>query len=138
MADDTNAVLHQLALGLEDLRKRMGRMEGMVATTSSDISKLNGQMVEMKTEFNQAKEELTEVAKLNAQMVEMKTEFDKTKRELTEVAKAVQPVIDAYKDVPKYMKGFVIAGGLCVSFLTAWLTGGLGWFIRTISDHPMK
>jgi predicted nuclease with TOPRIM domain len=122
MSDDTTtALLKTIAAGMEDLRKRVGRMENMMTHSAEDFSKLNN--------------ETASVAK-NVTMI--KGEIKKIEVRVDEWIEKTEPVTKAYSDVPKIMRGVVATVSVVVVVLTAWWSGGISTVMRFLTQPPVQ
>lgn len=108
------ALLESIAAGLEDVRKRIGRMEALMNANSSDVSKLSNQVTSLGKE----------VGRIDVQV--------------SEWIKKTEPVTKAYSDVPKVLRGVVATVTVVIAVLTAWWTGGISTVIKVLQQPPVQ
>lgn len=113
MSDPNTALLETIAQGMEDLRKRVGRVESMMNANSSDFTKLTVQISNLGSEVKQLESQLSEW-------------IEKT-----------EPVTKAYSDVPKILRGVVATTTVVVVVLTAWWSGGISNILRFLGQPPV-
>jgi ABC-type transporter Mla subunit MlaD len=118
MSDSTEAantaLLEAIAAGLEDMRKRIGRVEALMNAQANDVNKLTIQVTSLKDE----------VGRLDTQV--------------SDWIKKTEPVTKAYSDVPKVLRGVVATTTVVIAVLTAWWSGGISTVIKVLQQPPVQ
>jgi predicted nuclease with TOPRIM domain len=122
MSDDaTTALLKTIAAGMEDLRKRVGRVESMLAANGDEVNKLRAQTSSVAHEVSQ-----------------IKGDIEKIEIRVDEWIVKTEPVTKAYSDVPKIMRGVVATISVVAVVLTAWWSGGISTVMRFLTQPPVQ
>lgn len=110
----TTALLQSIATGMEDLRKRVGRMESLLNAQADDVGKLTVQVTSVSNEVKQ----------LDTQV--------------SDWIKKTEPVTKAYSDVPKVLRGVVATTTVVIAVLSAWWSGGISTVLKVLQQPPVS
>ena len=110
----TTALLQTIAAGMEDLRKRIGRVESLLNAQTDDVGKLTVQVTSVSNEVKQ----------LDTQV--------------SDWIKKTEPVTKAYSDVPKVLRGVIATTTVVLAVLTAWWSGGISTVMKFLQQPPVS